>query len=432
METKIKTGWARKTGIFLISQNVSLFGSSVIGYAVIWYITLKTSSGVWLMLATICSALPQVLLSPFGGVWADRYNRKMLIMLADAGIAFCTLLLAIAFFLGFERLELLLVVSAVRSLGAGIQTPAVNAVYPQIVPAEKLVKVQGINQTLNSVLLLLSPALGGVMLGTLGLKWTFLLDVVTAILAIVIISFIKIEKPKRSDAPVSVFGDLKKGIVYAFSNKLLRNTLICFGIAIFLITPAAVLSPLFIERVFGGEIWRLTANEIFWTGGSIIGGIIVALKSKFKNKVKVIAVCLCAFGVTFAVLGYTYYYWIFVSVMAVSGFFMPFVSTAQVTLLQENVREDMMGRVFSLVGILSASAMPIAILIFGPLADVMPMEILFAVSGALLILTGIIYGVRVKREPPVPLFVAEAQAQAAPAGELGADDSNEQTGELAE
>ena len=64
---------------FLISQNTSLFGSSVVGFAIIWHITLTTSSGFYMMLSTVCSLVPQVLISLFAGVWADRNNRKHLI-----------------------------------------------------------------------------------------------------------------------------------------------------------------------------------------------------------------------------------------------------------------------------------------------------------------------------------------------------------------
>jgi len=120
----------KKVALFLLSQNISLFGSSVVGFAIIWHITLETSSGLWLMLSTICAMFPQVIVSLWGGVWADRYNRKTLIMLTDGFIALSTFGLAVAFWLGFQRLELLLAVSVVRSIGAGIQTPAVHAIFP--------------------------------------------------------------------------------------------------------------------------------------------------------------------------------------------------------------------------------------------------------------------------------------------------------------
>ncbi len=377
--------------LFLISQNVSLFGSSVVGFAIIWYITLETSSGLWLMLATICSILPQVVISLWGGVWADRHNRKHLIMLADAFIALATFGLAIAFWSGYQRMELLLAVSVVRSIGAGIQTPAVNAIYPQLVPREGLAKVQGINQTLNSVLMLLSPAVGGVVLGSMDIAWAFMLDVVTAALAIFILSFIKVEKIQRTDAPAPMFTDLKQGIDYTFRHPLLRGIIICYACSFFLITPAAVLTPLMIERSFGSDIWRLTANEIVWTAGSMIGGLYVSLHGDFKDKIRTIAICLVAFGVTFGLLGIAGNFTIYLAIMGISGFFMPIIATAETVFIQEITEPTMLGRVFSIVQIISASAIPIAILFFGPLADTVSVESILIVSGVLLAFVGVLY-----------------------------------------
>ena len=71
--------WRQKSGWFLSSQAVSLFGSSITQFAIVWYVTLSTSSGVMIMLSSLCSFLPQILISLFAGVWADRHNRKYLI-----------------------------------------------------------------------------------------------------------------------------------------------------------------------------------------------------------------------------------------------------------------------------------------------------------------------------------------------------------------
>ena len=280
----------KKIVLFLISQNISLFGSSVVGYAIIWHITLETSSGFWLMLFTICSSLPQVVISLWGGVWADRYNRKYLIMLSDAFIALTTLGLAVSFWMGFQRIELLLIASVVRSIGAGVQTPAVNAIYPQLVPQEGLTKIQGLNQTLNSVLMLLSPAVGGVLLGSMDIAWAFMVDVVTAALAIMITGFIKVERIQRTDESTSVFTELKQGIDFTFCHPLLRGIIICYACSFFLITPAAVLTSLMVERSFGDDVWRLTANEIVWTIGTLVGGLFVSLHGSFKDKIRTIVI----------------------------------------------------------------------------------------------------------------------------------------------
>lgn len=381
----------RQVVLFLISQNVSLFGSAVVGYAIIWYITLETSSGVWLMLTTICSMLPQVFVSLWGGVWADRYDRKLLIMISDAFIAVSTLGLAIAFWLGFTRIELLLVVSVVRSVGAGIQMPAVNAIYPQLVPPENLTRVQGINQSLSSILMLLAPAVGGVVLGTMDLAWAFMIDVVTGSAAILIVRLIVVNRVERSDEPTSLLDELKKGVRYAFGNPLLKGIIICYGFSFFLITPAAVLTPLMIERSFGGEVWRLTANEIVWTVGSFVGGIAVSLYGNIKNKILTIALCLVAFGISFTLLGLAGSFVLYLLVMGISGFFMPIIATAETVFIQEITAPQMMGRVFSIIQIITSAAMPLAILLFGPLADVVPVETLLIISGILLALVGLIY-----------------------------------------
>jgi DHA3 family macrolide efflux protein-like MFS transporter len=381
----------KKIALFLISQNLSLFGSTVVGFAIVWYITLETSSGFWLMLSTICSTLPQVVISLWGGVWADRYNRKHLIMLADAFIALATLGLAIAFWSGFKSMELLLAVSVVRSLGAGIQTPAVNATYPQLVPQEKLTKIQGIHQTSISVLMLLAPAVGGAILGSMEIVWAFMLDVVTAALAILIFSFIKVEKIERTDEPASVFTDLRQGLDYSFSHPDLRRIIICYACSFFLITPAAVLTPLMIERSFGSEVWRLTANEIVWTVGSLIGGVYVSLHGDFKDKVRTVALCLVAFGVTFGLLGIAGNFMVYLLIMGTAGFFMPIIATAQTVFIQEITPPTMMGRVFSIIQIIATSSMPIAILLLGPLADIVSVESILVVSGILLAIVGKLY-----------------------------------------
>lgn len=383
--------WQKRTALFLISQNISLFGSSVVAFTIVWYITLETSSGFWLMLATICSLLPQVVISLWSGVWADRYNRKHLIMLMDGLIALATFLLAIAFWLGVERMELLLAVSVVRSLGTGIQAPAVNAMFPQLVPQDQLTRVQGIHQTLMSIFLLLSPAVGGLMLGSLGIEWALMLDVFTAMLAVIIFSFIPVEKVFRTLENTSVLTEMHQGVAYALNNRPVRLVLISLGCSYFLMTPAAVLTPLLIERSFAGGVWELTANEIIWTVGSLVGGGFVSLRGQFQNKVRTAAICLLAFGVTFGLLGIARPFLVYLAIMGIAGFFLPIIITAQTVLIQENVETELMGRVFSLVQIITASAMPIAILLFGPLADIVSVESILLVSGALLVLVGIWY-----------------------------------------
>ncbi len=402
MQKKEKPLLNKSILLFLISQNLSLFGSSVVGYAIIWYITLKTSSGVYLMFATLAQMVPYLLISLSGGVWADRYNRKMLIMLSDSFIALATLALALLYGLGYGTISALIAVNVVRSLGNGVQTPAVNAIIPQLVPQEHLVRIQGINQSISSALLLVSPAVGGLMLATFDLYWTFYLDVISAAFAVLVFSFIKVPERKEVTTTTSMIQDIKVGMRYTFANPLLRNLLICYAIAFFLMTPAAILSPLMIARSFGEEVWRLTANELFWTGGSLLGGLIVSLKGEFSNKVRAIAGSLVAFGISFALLGVAPTFVLYLIFITLGGLFVPVINSAEIVLIQEITDEDKMGRVFSIVQLLGGGTIPLGILLFGPLSDHVSVETLLVISGVLLAVVGLLYWSTAPKKPSEP------------------------------
>lgn len=387
-----QTQWKKQIALFLISQNISIFGSSVVGFSIIWYVTLQTSSSIWVTVSTMATLVPQVLISLWAGVVADRYNRRFIIMAADSFTALATLLAFFAFQAGRESMMLLIAISFLRSLGGGFQSPAVNAMYPDIVPKEQLARINGINQTICNLLLLISPAVGGFILGTMGIKWTFLVDVATATFAIIIMSRMKVNARHREEdtgapenaGPHTVTAELKSGILYTWTHPLLRVLLISYGVTFILITPASFLSPLMVARTFGDEVWKLTANEMFWTVGSLLGGAFIAWKGDFKNRINAIAVALAGFGITFALMGCSRTLWLFLVLDCVCGMFLPVLVTAQTVLIQSTTNPAYMGRVFSLLQFVSQGVMPLALLVFGPLGDRIRIQYIIIVCGVLL------------------------------------------------
>jgi DHA3 family macrolide efflux protein-like MFS transporter len=175
--------------------------------------------------------------------------------------------------------------------------------------------------------------------------------------------------------------------------------MIIYAIVFVLITPAAFLTPLYVERVFGPEVWRLTLNEITWTAGMLLGGIYVAVRGQFKNKFFVMFVCTIAFGITFGLLGVAPNFTVYLIILVVAGLFMPAYSAADTVLIQENVAEHMMGRVFSLVQIIASIAMPLGMLFFGPMADVISLHYILIGSGVLLMAASpLILGCKLSKE----------------------------------
>lgn len=386
----MEKNWKKKISLFLTSQAISLFGSSLVQYAIIWYITLQTESGIMMTLATLCAFIPQVLISLFAGVWADRYNKKMIIILADSSIAIATLLIAISFFLGYNAIWLLFAVLAIRSLGSGVQTPTTTSFIPEVVPEKHLMRINGINTTIQSIMLIVSPAVSGALLASVDLQYIFLIDVITAIIGVSIFSFVKTNYKKEEKPKEKALDSIKEGIIYTKNHKLIARMFRYLLIANFLVTPMAILTPLLVTRTFGAEPIYLTLNEIVFFVGNIIGGILLSTWGGFKNRIHTVGIGCIVCGVFSILLGIPFNFAIYLIWMGLIGVTMPMINTPFITLFQEKVDADKQGRVFSLVSIISSAIMPLAMILYGPLADHVKIEYILIITGIFFILGTII------------------------------------------
>lgn len=383
----MKINWKKNIIFFLISQTLSLLGSSLVQYAIMWYITLNTKSGIMMTISIICGFLPTFFLSPFAGVWADRYNRKIIIMLSDSFIAITTLLLAILFLLGYDSIGLLFVMSAFRAVGSGIQTPAIGAIIPQIVPKEQLTKVNGINGSIQAIVMLISPMLSGVLLSIATIEAIFFIDIITAAIAVLTMLFLlKVPahaKAKKSQK-ISYLKDMQEGIAYIRSHAYVSKFFIFCASFFFLAAPVAFLTPLQVTRNFGSDVWRLIAIEITFSLGMMLGGITMASWGGFRNKIHTMTLSSLIIGIGTLALGVVPIFWLYLLIMAIVGFSMPGFNTPSTVLLQEKVEEDFLGRVFGVLGMISSLMMPLGMLIFGPLADAIKIEWLLIGTGFLI------------------------------------------------
>jgi DHA3 family macrolide efflux protein-like MFS transporter len=384
-------GWKKKTALFLSSQSLSLFGSMVVQYAIIWHVTLSTKSGSILTISTLSAFLPQIVISLFAGVWADRYHRKLLIIAADLLTAVSTLILAVLFLLGYQELWLLFLVSGIRSVGAGIQTPAVNAFLPQLVPADKLIKVNSLNGTVQPIIMIATPFVSGALLSFSRLEVIFFVDVLTAILAVSLLLVLKVPAHQKAllGQKTGYLDDLRAGIAYIRQNRAIKTLFIFFAFISFLVVPVAFLSPLLVTRSFGDEVWRLTANEVTFFAGSILGGIVMTAWGGFKNRFRTIGLSCILWAFLFTGLGLSKVFVLYLVFMFLSGIPMPFLNASTTTLVQEMVKPDMHGRVFSAQQMIMNTIMPFGMLVFGPIADKITIEVLLVLSSALMAVPGL-------------------------------------------
>jgi DHA3 family macrolide efflux protein-like MFS transporter len=379
--------WKRNVSIFITGQTISLFGSMLVQYAVLWYLTLTTKDGVVVALATIFGFAPQAIVSIFGGVWADRHNRKFLIIASDATIAAATLTLALLMASGNDAHWLIFAALAVRSMGAGIQTPAVAALVPQLVPTSKLLRVNGINGSIQGALMLIAPAVAAVLYATVELEHILMIDVTTAVIGIAFLAVIPVARIARSsDEKVGYFTDLVDGVKYIWTHAFVRWLLLLFaGVMLFAAAPA-FLTPLMVVRSFGEEVWKLTALEVAFAIGMTLGGAAVAAFGQRFSRMGLILGSLATMGVLTVALGLSPNLAVFLIVMFLVGFFIPGFSTPSMTVVQEVVEPERHGRVFGFWGIVGAVAMPLGMAIFGPMAQVMSVESVLVIAGVLMMI----------------------------------------------
>ena len=376
-------GWKRRVTVFLVGQTITTFGSFLVQYAIMWHLTLTTKSGLVLALAAVFGFLPQAIVSIFAGVWADRVNRKMMIIVSDSVIALATLILAVFMLSGVEDLWLIFLIMAVRSIGAGVQMPAISALVPQIVPTDKLLTVNGINSSISSSLQLLAPVAAAAVYSTMSLSAILFIDFVTAVIGLSLLATVTVPTLARvaSEDKPSYFADLKEGMAYIFSNQLVRWVMAIFAIIFLLIVAPSNLSPLMIARTFGGEVWMLTVLELSFGVGMLIGGALIAVFAKKIDRIGMIIGSSILFGILATAMGFTTNLILFFALFFVVGIAVPAFSTSAMTLLQETVEPERQGRVFGFLGIVMAVAMPLGMSILGPLADVVSVEILLIVTG---------------------------------------------------
>jgi DHA3 family macrolide efflux protein-like MFS transporter len=223
------------------------------------------------------------------------------------------------------------------------------------------------------------------------LEAIFFIDVVTALLAVSLLVVLKVAvHQKAAQAQLTGYlDDLKSGLVYIAGNRTIRTLFIFFSVTFFLVTPIAFLSPLMVTRSFGDEVWKLTANEVTFFLGSIVGGAIMMAWGGFKSHFRTIGFACILWSVLVTSAGLSTNLIVYLIMMFLLGIPMPMFNVPTTSLLQEIVSQDMQGRVFGVQQMIMSAVMPLGMLVFGPVADVISIELLLVISGAGMALPGL-------------------------------------------
>lgn len=328
-----------------------------------------------MLLTTLLGFLPQIIVSLLIGPLLDRYSKKLVIMLSDGLSAAAALLMLPAVLSG--NITVVFSMILVRSAAQGIQAPAYDAVLPLLVPEERLVRANGIKGLMSSVMMLLSPALAALLYSSsYGLIYAIIFDASTALIAIASLLFQRLPGIKAGERI-----DLLSGLRYCREDSSLLKLIIFNAVAVFSISPGAFLTPLLISREYDASSALLSISEISYSAGMITGGLLIAsigdrLKGRRGDGIALLlyGLCLILVGTIRGIVPY-------IILNAIIGISTPSYTALLNAEVQSRTEENMLGRVMALLSASSSVALPLGMILFGPLADIIPIRTVFMLSG---------------------------------------------------
>ena len=276
MQSDTKPGWQRTFFLIWVGQSLSLLGSELVQFALVWHLTKTTGSASVLAFASFVALIPRVLISPFTGALVDRWDRRRTMILADVGIAAATMALAAIFFFGRIQIWHIYAIMFIRSLGSGFHWPALQASISLLVPKDQLSRIAGLNQTLRGTLGILAPVFAALLLDYLPMFGILSIDVLTAILAISPLLVVVIPTPEKksfddSEKPMRIIDDVKFGFRYLYNWKGLFYLALAATLLNFLLNPGFTFTPLLVTQYFGKGAIELSAIESAFSAGMILG-----------------------------------------------------------------------------------------------------------------------------------------------------------------
>jgi DHA3 family macrolide efflux protein-like MFS transporter len=394
------TRWQRLFFTIWIGQACSLLGSSLAGFALVWWLTDTTGSASVLAVGTLVQILPQIIFGPILGALVDRWDRRIVMLISDITIAIFSLGLAGLYYFDKTQIWHIYVIIFVRALSGVFHLLAMQASTPLMVPEKQLGRVAGMNQTLQGAMNIMAPVLGALLLGLIPIQYILLIDVGTALLAILPLFFIRIPKPTRS-MPASIDGgpaeptsfgqELKYGLAYVWNWPGLRGLILMATIANFMTIPAMSFIPLVVTKNFG-----LGVLEVGWMGtvqgiGLLVGGLLLAAWGGFKKKILTVlpAVMLMGVGLTLIGLAPGNLFMVALAGNLIFALMRPIIDGSTFAMLQAIIPAEKQGRVLSIILSGSAASAFGGLLIAGPVVDATSLRLWFILAGAVAIMIGL-------------------------------------------
>jgi DHA3 family macrolide efflux protein-like MFS transporter len=353
------------------SQIISLLGSRMSAFAVALKVSMETGEATPVAMVAFFIVLPEILLGNFAGWVVDRYDRRVILALSDAGQAVGTVLLLLSFYTESFELWHLYAVTALQAIFLAFQLPASEAVTTMLVTDEARDRANALRQMSGPIAGIFAPALAAMLLSPIGIVGIMVIDLASFFFAVVVVWLLKIPAPPASEEGQmqgTFWADLAGGFRFLWERKMLLS-LVLFAALINFVLDACT-------TIILPYVWARTGSQAY-TGfvsaaeniGIIIGGIIIGAWGGTRPRIHSFMWSITAVFVAIAIFGSLQNPIALIICMAFITLPLPIGNAPFFSMLQVKVPPDLQGRVFSVVMQVSSILRPVGLFFVGPLID---------------------------------------------------------------
>ena len=389
----LRTPTGRTFSLVWVGQLVSTLGSSMTRFGLAIWIFTETGSTMQLSLLIVAATLPGVLMSPFAGSLIDRWDRRVAMIVSDAGAAMGTLAIGLLLIAGGLEMWHLYAALAFSSVFGSFQFPAYSAATTLLVPKNQYGRAAGMVQLAGSIGRVASPAAAGIIVVTSGLTALFVIDFITFAVAVGTLAFVRFPNPEKSTtAPVTVAGllrEAKEGLAFVTQRRALLILLLTFSAVNFAFSfQAVLLVPLLLSLTSEATAGFVVSVSMV---GLVAGSLLMSTWGGTSRRIRDLYVALGVMGVGLLLIGLRPSVLLVLAAITVTHIALPVASGSSQALWQTKVPPSLQGRVFAVRQMFSFAALPASFLIAGFLAGSV-LEPMFAEDGSLAGSLGQLFG----------------------------------------
>lgn len=357
--------------IIWIGQFISILGSAISSFGLSIWIIYETGSAMSFAMSFLCNILPAIILSPFSGSFADRKERKKIIIITDSLDAVLKVILIGLFLSKSIQIWIVYLIIFISSSLSTFQGPAFNASIPMIVPEKYLNKANGMLQFSQAAQSLLAPILAGGLYIIIGLNGLLIIDFISFFFAIATIGTSNIPQPNIEKENKSILNiaikDFKFAWNYLKQKEGIITLLFSFALLNFIVNITMVLLAPLVLVNYNSAIYGLIESTI---GLAMLGGgILATLSPNVEKKVKIIFLILAICSSGLMISGWSSIWQVIDIGLFIFFLPIPYVNALFQSILQINIASEVLGRVGALVNAILKMAIPLACIMAGGLAD---------------------------------------------------------------